>query len=126
MYIRFEGQQPNPDSASKLGIFQLAFQLRDEGDIPRYAEEMLIKNLEWLREHLKSPKILKEDGYHRAISWFKPTAKEPIKRIRAIASVLEEYGYHISQVKTKEPGSIIYEDGFQIVAIPKRAKQSVK
>ena len=120
MYIRFQGQKQNSRSSSKLGIFQLAFELRDEGDLPKYVEEELLKNIEWLRMHLKSPKILKDEDHHRAISWFHPRAKEPLKRIRAIKAILEEYGCHIEQVKTKDPGVIIYEDGYQVVAKPAR------
>ena len=120
MYIRFQGQKPNEYADSKLGIFQLAFELRDYGDIPKFQESELIKNIQWLKEHLKSPEILDKDGHHRAISWFKPGAKEPINRARAIASILNEHGYHVEQVQTKDPGLVIYEDGHQVVAKPKR------
>jgi len=120
MYIRFQGQKQNSNSASKLGIFQLAFELRDSGELPSYLEQVLLKNLKWLKEHLKSPSILKQSGHHRAISWFHPRAKEPIKRIREIKSILEEFGYHIDQISTKDPGVVIYEDGFQVVAKPKK------
>lgn len=120
MYIRFQGKRRNELSASKLGIFQLAFELRDEGDLTDYEESTLLANLAWLKMHLKSPKILKEDEHHRAIAWFHPRAQEPLKRIRAIKLVLEEHGYHIDQITTRDPGNIIYEDGFQVIAKPKR------
>ena len=86
----------------------------------KYAEEILIENLTWLKTHLKSPKILKENKSHRAISWFNPRAQEPLKRIRSIKAILEEFGYYIDQVSTRDPGIIIYEDGFQVVAKPAR------
>ena len=120
MYIRFQGKRQNDTSSSKLGIFQLAFELRDTGNLPKYAEEILIENLTWLKTHLKSPKILKENKSHRAISWFNPRAQEPLKRIRSIKAILEEFGYYIDQVSTRDPGIIIYEDGFQVVAKPAR------
>ncbi len=118
MYIRFQGQRQSDNSPSKLGIFQLAYELRDLGDFPEYAEKELLKNIDWLKMHLKSPKVLREDGHQRAIAWFHPRAMEPLKRIRAIKVILEEYGYHIEQVKINDPGVIIYEDGFQIIAKP--------
>lgn len=98
----------------------MAFELRDEVDIPKYQETELVKNIQWLKEHLKSPDILDKEGNHRAISWFKPSAVEPIKKVRAIAALLNEHGYNVEQVQTREPGLIIYEDGHQIVAKPKR------
>ena len=122
MYIRFQGKRQNATSASKLGIFQLAFELRDYGDLPKYTEEILIENIRWLQEHLKSPKILSQSEHHRGIAWFHPRAKEPIKRIRAIKTILEEYGYHIDQISTRDPGIIIYEDGFQVIAKPRKKR----
>ncbi len=103
-----------------MGIFQLAFELRDRGDLPVYAYDELQKNLTWLKMHLKSPSILKDDEHYRAIAWFKPTAHEPLKRIWAIKAVLEEFGYRIEMVKTDDPGQVIYEDGWQVIAKPHR------
>ena len=120
VYIRFQGQKQNETSASKLGIFQLAFELRDEGDLPRYVLTELIENIEWLRANLHSPEILDKDEHHRAISWFLPTAHEPISRVRSMAAILNEYGYHIEQVQARDPGIVIYEDEFQVVAKPRR------
>ena len=120
MYIRFQGQRQNETSSAKLGIFQLAYELRDSGDLPKYAERELIKNLQWLNKHLKSPKELKEDYNHRAIGWFHPHATEQLKRVRAIKAILEEAGYHIDQVKSRDPGIVIYEDGHQLIAKPRK------
>ena len=120
MYVRFQGLSQNDTSASRLGLFQLAFELRDEGDLPAYLHDQLVKHLEWLKEHLKSPKILREEEHHRAISRFHPRAKEPLKRVRAIKAILEEAGYNIEQVETRDPGIVIYEDGWQVVAKPKK------
>ncbi|MEM7359893.1 MAG: hypothetical protein AAF431_12405 [Pseudomonadota bacterium] len=120
MYVRFQGKRQNRKSSSRLGIFQLAFELRDEGDIPKYQEEILLENIAWLKEYLKSPAVLRDEENFRAISWFHPRADEPIKKIREIKVILEEHGYHIDQVTTRDPGEVIYEDGFQIVAKPRK------
>ena len=118
MYLRFQGQRSNLGTSSKLGIFQLAFELRDHHDTPKYVSDELNRNLAWLKMHLKSPDILKNDEHFRAISWFKPEAQEPLKRIWAIKAVLEEFGYSVDLIKSTEPGHVIYEDGWQIVAKP--------
>lgn len=120
MFMRFQGYKPNPESASMLGIFQLAFELRDRTDLPDYAYQELKKHIDWLRMHLESPAILKEDEHFRAISWFRSDAEAPLEHIWAIKAVLEEFGYHIDLIKTKDPGIVIYEDGWQVVAKPKR------
>jgi len=120
MYIRFQGKRNNYSSASKLGMFQLAYELRDQSDLPSYAFAELQKNLRWLQQHLVSPDILDESEHHRAISWFKANAKDPINRMRSIKIILEENGYHIDQIFTKDPGIVIYEDKWQIVAKPRK------
>lgn len=101
-----------------LGIFQLAFELRDSATLPKYIEDELINCLEWLRMHLKRPDILDDSEHYRAICWFKDTAKEPLKRIWTIKSILEEAGYVVDLVKTNDPGMVIYSDGWQVVAKP--------
>ncbi len=120
MYLRFQGQKPNLGTSSKLGIFQLAFELRDQRDLPAYVYDELQLNLKWLRMHLTSPDVLKHEHNRRAIAWFKPEAVEPLKRIWAIKAVLEEFGYHIDMIKSDDVGNIIYEDGWQVVAKPGR------
>ncbi len=122
MYIRFQGQKQSDSSSSKLGIFQLAFELRDEGDLPNYLHEILVHDIEWLLKHLQSPKVLEKDEHHRAISWFHPQAREPIERARSIAAILNEHGYHIEQIQTADPGLVIYEDEHQVVAKPRRGR----
>jgi len=121
MYIRFQGRKKNQKSNSYLGIFQMAFELRDGDDLEQHFESELIKNIEWLKQHLKSPKELKENEHFRAISWFHPRAKEPIKRIRKIKAILEEHNYIIDTLKTDDPGIVIYEDGWQIIAKPRKS-----
>lgn len=120
MYLRFQGAKPNLGTSSKLGIFQLAFELRDQPDLPAYAYDELQANLKWLQMHLKSPGILKDEDNQRAVSWFKPDASEPLRRIWAIKAVLEEFGYHINMIKSDDVGSVIYQDGWQVVAKPRR------
>ncbi len=122
MFIRFQGRIKNKGSNSYLGIFQIAFELRDSLKLETYLENELLKNIEWLKEHLKSPPELKDEEHFRAISWFKPEAKEPLKRIWAIKAILEEHGIIIDTLKTDDPGIIIYEDGWQVVAKPRKRR----
>lgn len=56
----------------------------------------------------------------RAISWFKSAAREPLSRIWLMKAIPDEYGYVVELIKTDDPGVIIYQDGWQIVAKLKR------
>ncbi len=120
MYLRFQGRVPNLGTASMLGIFQLAIELRDRHDAPTYVTNELNRHLSWFNAHLDAPEVLDDDTHYRAICWFKPAATEPLHRIWSMKAMLQEFGYPIDLVKAKSPGRIIFEDDWQVVAKPKR------
>ena len=123
MYVRFVILEHDEDSHSLQGVFQAAYGLRDSGQLEPHEEEWLEAELRWLKMHLKSPDCLREEENHRAISWFHPRAKTPIEKVRSIASLLKEKGIHVRTLKTADPGIIIYEDGWQVVAKPYRKRR---
>jgi hypothetical protein len=119
--VRFITPLIDADSRVKEGIFVAAYKLRDEGDIPPYQREELRSDLQWFNEHLPLPPPLSDRGNERAISWFKAQSKECISRVWSVVHILEESGVAITKITTKDPGYVIYEDEFQIVAWPSGA-----
>ncbi len=122
MFIRFESFRKNEEADSCLGVFQAAFDLRKSGGLALHEEEWLAEELAWLKMHLISPDILRDEGTQRAISWFKPNAARAIEKVRSIAALLEQHGVLVRMKKTNDPGVVIYEDRWQVVAIPHRRK----
>jgi len=45
-------------------------------------------------------------------------AKEHIEKMRQYGQILEAHDYPIKQLVTDRPGKILYEDKFQIAAVP--------
>jgi hypothetical protein len=43
--------------------------------------------------------------------------------MRALIVILEENGYRVSQITTKRPGYVVFEDDHQVVAEPFRNAQ---
>lgn len=121
VYIRFVTARQDPDSGFLEGIFQVAYAVRDSGTLESW-EEWLERELTWLKIHLKSPDVLRDPGNRRAISWFHPRALRPIEKVRSIAALLEEKGEAVRMIKTRDTGIVIYEDGWQVVAKPRRRK----
>ncbi len=119
-YVRFQGRQLIEGCSSKVGIFQLAYELKYAAQTTMHHDKELRKNLTWLETHLAEPTILERAEHYRAICWFKDTAHEPLKRIWSIKLLLEEYGVWVDCVKTASPGNVIYQDGWQIAAKPRR------
>ncbi len=126
MLVRFCLLRRDPYSHSPQGVFQAAIELRDAGQLEAYEEEWLERDLGWLRMHLPSPPCLRDEGNHRAICWFKPTARSAIDRVRGIVALLETHGLTVRMVTTAEPGSVIYEDEWQVVAKPRRRAAAVR
>lgn len=88
--------------------------------MPDYATRVVAEHLLWLKLNLKSPKVLDKDENGRAICWFKTSAHDPLAHIWPIKAMLQEFGYHIDVLKTRDPGRIVYEDDWQVAAKPRR------
>ena len=118
--IRFTLLSRDSDSGRKLGILVAAAQLRDEGDISNVEHQKIRIALDWFNSELNIPKILKNPGKQRAISWFKPQATEAISRMWKLKTILDQHDLHVEVHKIDNPGTIIYEDEWQIVAISQK------
>jgi hypothetical protein len=119
--VRFVTPLTDSDSKVKEGIFIAAYRLRDQGEIPSYQRAVLRSHLQWFSENLPIPELLSQDRNELAISWFKSQSQECISRVWEVVHILEENGIAITKITTENPGHVIYEDSFQIVAWPSGA-----
>lgn len=122
MYIRFVVDNLDCDSGKRQGIFQAIDSLQEEGLLYAY-EDVTAKDIrKWFSKYLKKPKSFnrssKPHAISKAISWFKPTAKEHIEKMRQLATIIEGHGIHVHTIRTDRPGYIVYEDEYQITAEP--------
>lgn len=124
MYIRFVSARRHRHCAAEEGIFQSFrhVQLRDQP--------------QWLRrdywdtrrrvERLSVPYVLTDRGWHRwapqSLCWLKPEAEDYVSDMRYLAWLMTEAGVPIREIRSRNPGAIIWEDRHQIVAKPERRK----
>lgn len=118
MLIRFATLAQDPDSGHSSGILVEAHSLRDDGPLSSDEHEHLRLLLSWFTTNLPVPKVLNEVEHRRAISWFKPCAKEAIQKMWELKELLEFHGFHANVLRTNDPGTIVYEDEWQVVAKP--------
>jgi hypothetical protein len=124
MFVRFVTTERHEDSHQELGVFQSAYRLRDSGVLADYEEVHLQKITEWFDRHLEEPNRFTnaKPPYYRkrqnGIAWFKASSREHIGQIRELLAILENYGVRVEMIKTNRPGYVVYEDDFQIVAVP--------
>ncbi len=121
-YVRFVVPSLDEESGLLQGVFQAVFSLRDEGQLEKHEDEWLLEDLRWLKMHLKSPACLEDPANRRAICWFHPSARRPIEKVRSIAALLEEKGISVRMLTTRDPGIVVYEDGWQVAAKPRRKR----
>lgn len=119
MYLRFQTMIPDPRSGRPTGILVAAHDLRDSNRVSVADEKWLREYLSYFNQHLKIPACYKDPEQRRGISWFKERSKM-IDRAWTLKAFMEEQDVFIDVITTRDPGIIIYEDGHQVVAKPKR------
>ena len=117
MFLRFGVTQIDDDSQQPQGLFMAAHELLDSGDLARDEGLQLREVLIWFNKNLPSPRI----GRTRAIFWFKSETKACIDRMWDLVNLLRLHGYLIEIKKYRELGNIVYEDDFQVAAVPSKS-----
>jgi hypothetical protein len=123
--LRFALLRTHADTGVEEGIFAAAHELRDSSATSAADRQLLDDLLKWFDENLSSPTRFnrtKSKGHYRraakGVSWLKPTAVEHIAQMRALKVILDDNGHHVSEVTTRRPGYVVYEDEHQVVAEP--------
>lgn len=124
MFIRFVAPQLNARSNVRQGLFQVAAKLRDSRGITALESEELADAIDWFNENLERPGALRRSrrphAVNKAISWFKPTASEHIRRMYQMVEILQRHEVAVEVIKSDRVGYVVYEDEYQIVAEPFR------
>lgn len=115
MFIRLVIGADHEDHRSLTGLVTEAEALRKSGALSADEEAMLNEHFGWLNRHLPVPPYSRSEWPRHAAAWFKDSAHEPIRRLRAIGHLLEEHGLSVRTLRSKNPGKIHYEDDFQVV-----------
>lgn len=96
--------------------------LYDNDSLYNYEEELEQKIYDWFKKNLKVPKVHSSNSNQYAkplsISWFKSSAAEHIEKMRQYTQILEAHNVRVKQISTERPGKIVYEDDYQVAAIP--------
>ena len=121
-FVRFVIDKADQDSGRRQGLFQALAALDDNGELHASERHTYEDLYEWFRKNLRRPRSFtrssKPHAKKVAISWFKDTAHEHIRRMRRLADVLEAHGIQITMIRTERPGYIVYEDRHQVAAEP--------
>lgn len=119
-YLRFQTQIRSHRSGERLGIFYAANHIQVTRELAWTTRQRLEDTLCWFNVHLRVPHV--RARHRRSVFWFKSSAKSFISRIWDLAWILEEEGLHVAREWTTNPGMIVYEDDYQIAAVPQGTK----
>jgi hypothetical protein len=121
MFIRFFSSEIDERSQVPAGLFCAASKLRWVDELPDYEFDALSGLRNWFNVHVESPfHHLPRTGrrYERAISWFKPTAREHLARAWELMTILERNDVFIWTIRAPRTGYVFYEDEAQVFAEP--------
>jgi hypothetical protein len=124
MFLRFVIAELDDESHKELGVFHAAGKLRDSSSLSQAEETMLQEILDWFSINLEKPKRFTsaKPPYYRkrqdGISWFKDSAGKHIGKMHEMVAVLKHHDVPVRMIKTTRPGYVLYEDEFQVVAVP--------
>jgi hypothetical protein len=122
--IRFVTDGRHPPYGHRTGIFPSAYKARRENWLASGCHDELCDLLLWFSDNLPVPDRFAASRHHHAkrsgISWIRTSASDHMQRLRRIAALRHGVGIPVQELRTARPGYILYEDDFQIVALPFR------
>lgn len=129
MYIRFITQFINPYGENETGIFMALKFVREGYSLAHDDDVMKLKQLtQWFHDYLAKPTRFSNASNKNpasiSLSWFKDSAKEHIQKMNEVVEILERYDIVIERLNTKNPGYIVYEDDYQVSAIPFKTERT--
>lgn len=104
----------------ETGFLTAAYQLQEDGILEEEVHQALRKNLHWIEQNLpKRPDFPQNQNEASSpMSWLKDTATEHLETMQHIQQILEDNDVLVEVLEVESPGKIIYEDEWQIVAMP--------
>ena len=119
-YIRFIVTSDHDCDTRCTGVVASLRILGENGRLPDYHVASSREIFEKMNSGLPCPPFEEKGLSANCISWFKETAQDWIALFRDITAILEDSGFQVRMLTTLDPGTIVYEDAFQIVARSRR------
>lgn len=117
-YIRFVVGGSYKGAESQYGVLAEIAHIMESEDLESYEADFCRDLFDWLNEFLPEPPFDEKRWPKRAVSWLKTNQKDLIRRFREAQVFLDERGIATTVVYSSKPGMKLYEDEYQIVAIP--------
>jgi hypothetical protein len=124
MYLRFVVTHIDEDSERMVGVFHAVWDLRVRGLLYPDEEDQHDALRHWFSWWLRRPTrfTVAKPPYWRkknkAICWFRDSAETHIWQIWGMVAILQDHGVPVHMLKAKRVGYVVYEDEYQVAAVP--------
>lgn len=115
-YLRFVVEVDESDVRWLAGPFTHCRMLNDDKVLETYEADLAEATFEWFNEHLPCPPWDKGKWTRMAVSWFKEDAHLFIQKMWDLVFILNSHDYIVHMLRLHDPGMIVYEDEYQVVA----------
>ena len=104
------------------GFYNAALYLNEFGILSEEKKKKLENNLKWIDSNLNKRPDFNQNQDELSLdipmTWLKGNASEHIIRMNEIKDIMEENDILVEVLETDDLGTILYEDEFQVVALP--------
>ncbi|TYC49413.1 hypothetical protein FMN50_25590 [Rhodobacterales bacterium] len=131
MFVRFVCSRPHPNVDAELGMFKAREEIdfsQLKGSVQKAHEEAFYWFSARSGGQLHYPKLRgkqRSRDVRKSLFWFKAEARFylsggglMVDRARQLAAALTLAGCEIREIESPEPGTIIWEDSNQVLALP--------
>jgi hypothetical protein len=123
IFIRFVVSAPGECADRIDRLFVHIRALRDESLLEPYESTWLDELYAWFNAELPCPPFSREQFPADAVSWFRSSATRFVTRMWDLAALLREHGQPVKMLKSDDPGVIVYQDDYQVVAHPRTVRR---
>ena len=121
-FVRIQATTRN-ERGGFSGVFGLVNRLAFAGELSAEEDRFRRVNNHWYDAAYPNPSDVDPAVYDhelnpRAAAWFKITAGHLLERVDGYLAILDRHGVGYEVVRSDRPGRIIYEDPYQVVAVP--------
>lgn len=121
-FIRYQSAVPNRRGRFP-GVFAMANGLRDAGVLSKADKQWLQVANAYATAAYQDPTTVVADCYDSdlnpgARSWFKIESQRLLDMTAAYLELLDRHSIPWTELRTRNPGRLVYEDALQVVAVP--------
>ena len=119
MYIRFVSPWRCVRARAETGLFGPAYSAARAASVEPWMRAEIRRSLDWFSLHLAVPWDLSRCG-RNGVCWFRDQAGRHVSEARYLAWLIGEAGLPIAELRMDRPGTVIWQDDHQVVALPER------